>query len=76
MLSLVVSERNLKEKLKLREKEEEKISKKVKKKQEKALVRINEIDSEIDSAHYPFEDDFIEMFERKIRKVEDNFEKK
>lgn len=75
-----VLKHNLEEKLKLREKEVEKnINKIIKewaKKDTELCYRINNIEMELERNHYPFEDDFIEMFEREIRKVEDNFRKK
>lgn len=76
---LVVSENNLKEKLKLCEKEEKKLTELVEKEREKAncsYTRVYEIDFELDANHCPGEEEFVEMFERKIRKVEDNFGKK
>ena len=75
-----VLKHNLEEKLKLREKEVEKnidkIIKEWAKKDTELDYRIDEIETELVRNHYPFEDDFIEMFERKIRKVKDNFRKK
>ncbi len=76
MHNLVVSENNLKEKLKLCEKEEEKINKRAEKKWEGAhdsLLRINEIDSDLDANHYPGEEEFVEMFEKEIRKTAGRF---
>jgi ATP-dependent Lon protease len=80
MQEAFVLKHNLEEKLKLREKEVEKnINKIIKewaKNDTELCDRIDNIEMELERNHYPFEDDFIEMFERKIRKVEDNFGKK